>query len=250
MRLLSNTALALTRQRLVALSSATDEEGQGRSQGLFWKALEGAGEWRLDPARSFTHLRHRWDGAASAGLTSERQVSLRVEDPAAFPALHVHASIADLTPHWWTEGASIYRPLSPTRLETLARCPFRVFSERGLRLSSWKPGQRTALDVGTMAHDLMQRMLGGLEGSPHWPDAFKERHALSRTDAWTLESLLTQRWEEDSAAILSALRETPSPREREAAQACGGRPDSGPRRVLAWDLAQQLPQRGTRAVGN
>ncbi|MDE3244872.1 MAG: hypothetical protein KGN80_02205, partial [Acidobacteriota bacterium] len=92
-----NTALALTREQFVALSSATDGEGQGRSQGLFWKALEGIGEWRPDEGRSFTHLRHRWDGPASEGLSSERQLSLRVQDPAGLPALNSRVPKADLT---------------------------------------------------------------------------------------------------------------------------------------------------------
>ncbi|MBL0211893.1 MAG: PD-(D/E)XK nuclease family protein [Holophagaceae bacterium] len=238
-----NTALALTRERLVALSSATDAEGQGRSQGIFWKALEGAGEWRLDPSRSFTGLRHRWDSGAGAldGLASERQSNLCVQDPGAFPALHVHAPEADWTPGWWMEGGSEDRPLSPTRLESLARCPFRVLAERGLGLSSWRPGKRTALDVGTVAHALMQRMLEGLEDAAHWPEAFQARHALLRKDAWTLESLLQNRWEGDSEAILSALREPPSPRDRERLKLAMEALIPGLAEGLAWDLAQEGP---------
>lgn len=240
-----NTALALTRKRLVALSSTTDEEGQGRSQGLFWKALDGAGEWRPDPARSFTHLRHRWDGGdgstAAAGLTSGRQASQRLQDPAGFPALHVDAPAADLTPGWWTEGEGVDRPLSPTRLESLARCPFRVFAERGLRVSSWRPGRRTALDLGTVAHALMQRMLSGLEDAAHWPDAFKQRHSLPKTDAWTMESLLMRQWAQDGDAVLAALRDTPSPRERERLMLAVEGLVPGLAESLAWDLAQEGP---------
>lgn len=246
-----NTALALTRDCLVALSSSTDEEGQGRSQGLFWKALDGAGEWRLDPSRSFTQLRHRWDGQdgfASAGLTAERQLSLRVEDPAAFPALHTSAPSADLTPGWWTEGEGVDRPLSPTRLEALARCPFRVFAERGLRISAWKPGQRTVLDVGTVAHALMQRMLGGLEGAVHWPEAFKERHSLSRTDAWTLEALFMRCWEEEAEAIFAALRNAPSLRDRARLRLAVEGLIPGLAESLAWDLAQGSPTKEEREL--
>jgi hypothetical protein len=236
-----NTALALTREQFVALSSATDEEGQGRSQGLFWKALEGIGEWRMDEARSFTHLRHRWDGPASGGLSSERQLSLRVQDPADLPALNSCVPEADLTPGWWSEGDSAIRPVSPTRLEALARCPFRVYAEKGLRVSSWKPGKRTALDVGTVAHALMQRMLGGLEGAAHWPDAFKERHSLGSVDGWTLESLLAQSWQEAAEVILSDLREAPSKRDREILSLAveGLLPSLAD--TLAWDLAQPKP---------
>ncbi|MBL0311291.1 MAG: PD-(D/E)XK nuclease family protein [Holophagaceae bacterium] len=236
-----NTALALTWERMVALSSATDEAGQGRSQGLFWKALDGAGEWQLDRERSFTQLRHRWDGVALDGITSERQMMLRVQDPEGFPALQVGVPNGDLTPSWWIEGGSVDRPLSPTRLEALARCPFRVFAERGLRLSSWKSGKRTALDVGTVAHALMQRMLGGLENASHWPDAFKERHSLSRTDAWTLELLITDQWKEDGESILSALRDTPSPRDRERLRLAVEGLIPGLAATLAWDLAQAAP---------
>ncbi len=236
-----NTALALTRARLVALSSATNEEGQGRSQGMFWKALEGAGEWRMDPARSFTQLRHRWDGAAEPGLARDRQMSLRVQDPAAFPALHTRAPSADLTPDGWNEGASAGRSISPTRLESLARCPFRVFAERGLRISSWKVGQRTPLDLGTVAHALLQRMLGGLEGAAHWPEALKERHSLAHMDAWALESLFNQRWVEDADVILSALREPLSLRERQILTLAVESLIPGLAESLAWDLAQTDP---------
>lgn len=168
-------------------------------------------------------------------------MSLRVQDPAVFPALHTSAPGADLTPGWWTEGESAERPLSPTRLETLARCPFRVFTERGLRISSWRQGQRTALDVGTVAHALMQRMLGGLEEADHWPDAFKVRNALSGGDAWTLESLFTRRWEEDADVIFSALRDAPSPRDREILRLAVEGLIPGLAESLGWDLAQQTP---------
>ena len=236
-----NTALALTREQFVALSSATDEEGQGRSQGFFWKALEGVGEWRLDTARSFTHLRHRWDGPASAGLSSERQMSLRVQDPADFPALNTGIPRSDLTPGWWIEGESADRPVSPTRLESLARCPFRVFAEKGLKVSSWKPGKRTALDVGTVAHALMQRVLGGLEGAAHWPDAFKERHSLGSVDGWTLESLFTQSWKEDAEAILSAMHDAPSSRDGQILKLAVEGLLPGLADTVAWDLAQPKP---------
>ncbi len=243
-----NTALALTRNRLVALSSATDEEGQGRAQGLFWKAMEGAGEWRMDQTRSYTHLRHRWDGTGPGGLASERQMNLRVENPGAFPAVYSSAARGDLTPGWWAEGESVDRPLSPTRLEALARCPFRVFAERGLRISSWKPGQRTALDVGTVTHALMQRMLGGLEGAVHWPSEFTERHSLSRTDSWTLESLFIHRWEEDAEAIFAALREASSLRDRERLRLVVEGLIPGLAESLAWDLAQQEPTKDEREL--
>jgi RecB family exonuclease len=241
-----NTALALTRERFVALSSATDDEGQGRAQGLFWKALEGVGEWRMDPTRSFTHLRHRWDGAAMKGLALERQMSLRVQDPEALAAFYTSAPMADRTACWWLEGESVDRPLSPTRLETLARCPFRVFAERGLRISSWKLGKRTALDLGNVAHALMQRMLGGMEGTAHWPDAFKARHCLSQTDAWTLESLFSRLWKEDADSILSALREAPSPRDREILGLAVEGLLPGLAESLAWDLDQQGPTKEER----
>ncbi|MDE3246816.1 MAG: PD-(D/E)XK nuclease family protein, partial [Acidobacteriota bacterium] len=116
-----------------------------------------------------------------------------------------------------------------------------VYAEKGLRISSWKPGKRTALDVGTVAHALMQRMLGGLEGAAHWPDAFKERHSLLGADVWTLESLLARSWQETAEAILSGLREAPSKRDREILSLAVEGLLPGLAETLAWDLAQPTP---------
>lgn len=236
-----NTALALTRERLVALTSATDAEGNGRSQGVFWKALEGVGDWNPDAVQSRSNLRHAWDFATATALETERQVTLKVQDPSTFPALNTPAVPGDLMPDWWTEGSTQERPLSPTRLESLARCPFRVFAERGLGLSSWAKGQRTALDLGTVAHHLMQRMLEGLDGAAHWPDAFKSLHGLQNTKAWTLETILLHRWSEDESLIFSSLRDAPSARDLARLRLAIEGLLPGLAESLAWDLAQEVP---------
>ena len=47
-----NRVLALTREHLVALTAERDSEGQLRAQGPFWRALEGAEDWRFPIGRA------------------------------------------------------------------------------------------------------------------------------------------------------------------------------------------------------
>lgn len=237
-----NLALALTREGLVALSSTTGSDGKGRAQGPFWKALEGAGEWAPDPSRSHSHFRHAWDGAVPSVLESERQQSMRVQDPAEYPALHSDGPEMDRVEGWWREGQDEEHPISPTRLEALARCPFRVFGEKGLGLSSWKAGPSTALFVGTSAHKLMQLMLEDLGEAEDWPSAFLARNGLVRPTAWALNGLFMDRWNGTKEAILAESKAaTPEERQRVSLAVEGLLPNLA--ESLAWDLAQASPSK-------
>ncbi|MFN8010431.1 MAG: PD-(D/E)XK nuclease family protein [Holophagaceae bacterium] len=234
-----NAALALTRQELVALSSETDAEGRRRGQGPFWQALAGAGAWTPSAARCASHLRHRWQAGVASSLERERQASLRLEDPETLPALRIEAPQPDRVPGWWREGLEADHPVSPTVLEDLARCPYRVFAARGLKLDPWAPGPSAPLGLGVAVHGLLQALLEGLGDAPHWPEAFLERHGLPRPEAPALEILLTACWRARGAGFLDPLRlgETESGVVARGVEAL--LPDLAA--VLAWDLAQTGP---------
>jgi len=202
-----NRLLALTRSQVVALSAERDAAGQRRAQGPFWRALDGAGPWGPDLAQAASGLRWRWETGGADALTRERQGALRAlaADPEAAAARTAPA--ADRVPGLWTHGDSIERPLSPTLLEGLARCPFRVHAERHLKLASWDAGVTHPLNLGTLAHRLMEDLLQGLEGEPHWPAGFLERHGLAAPSAAALLALLKARWAAGGEAWLAELRD-------------------------------------------
>ncbi len=234
-----NAALALTRQELVALSAETDAEGRRRGQGPFWQALDGAGAWTPPSDRCASNLRHRWQAGAASTLERERQASLRLEDPGTLPALRIEAPPRDRVPGAWTEGLDDAHPVSPTVLEGLARCPFRVFAERILGLDVWPPGPAAPRGIGTAAHGLLQALLEGLETAPHWPAAFLARHGLSRPGASALEAILEAAWRERGDTLLGRLRlgDVEAGLVRRGVEAL--LPDLAA--VLAWDLAQEEP---------
>lgn len=188
-----NRALALTRDRLVALSAERDGEGQLRAQGPFWRALDGAATWTPACEHAASLGRWRWEAAESDALTRARQASLRGGS----------APVADHLPGLWLKGLSAEAPLAPTLLEGLARCPFRVFGERHLKLRP--EGELHALHLGTLAHGLLEALLRGLEGAAHWPVAFLEREGLEAFSTAAVEALLHARWEASKAVSLGAL---------------------------------------------
>jgi hypothetical protein len=234
-----NAVLALTRQELVALSAETDAEGRRRGQGPFWQALDGAGAWTPPLDRCASHLRHRWQAGAASLLEHERQASLRLEDPGTLPSLRIEAPLRDRLPGAWTEGLDDAHPVSPTVLEGLARCPFRVLAERVLDLDVWPPGPATSRGIGTAAHGLLQALLEGLDTAPHWPAAFLARHGLPRPGAPALEAVLEAAWREGGDTFLGRLRlgEVEAGLVRRGVEAL--LPDLAA--VLAWDLAQAEP---------
>ncbi len=188
-----NRVLALTRERLVALSAERDADGQLRAQGPFWRALDGAATWAPPSDRAASLGRWRWEAAEPDALTRARQASLR---GGSVPE-------GDHLPGLWLKGLSAEAPLAPTLLEGLARCPFRVLGERHLKLRA--EGEAHALHLGTLAHGLLEAMLRGLEGAAHWPAAFLEREGLEAVSAAAVEALLHARWEVSKAEALGAL---------------------------------------------
>lgn len=202
-----NRLLALTRREVVALSAARDAEGQRRAQGPFWRALDGAGAWAPEPARATSVLRWRWEAGEPDALTRARQAALGVAAPGPEAAAGRTAPEADQVPGLWIHGDAPEHPLSPTLLEGLARCPFRVHAERHLGLASWDTEASHPLNLGTLVHHLLEDLLQGLAGEPHWPTAFRERHGLAEPSTAALLALLKARWAAGGEAWLAALKD-------------------------------------------
>ena len=202
-----NRLLALTRRQVVALSAARDAAGQRRAQGPFWRALEGAGGWAPEEATAASRLRWRWEAGDADALTQNRQAALRVQAANPEAAMGRTAPEADRLPGLWTHGDAAGQPLSPTLLEGLARCPFRVHAERHLKLASWDTGVTHPLNLGTLAHRLMEDLLQGLEGERHWPTAFLARQGLGDPSAAALLALLKARWGAGGEAWMADLRD-------------------------------------------
>jgi hypothetical protein len=243
-----NAALALTRERLVALSADQDAEGRRRAQGPFWRALEGAGGWAPSPVRCASWLRRRWLAGEADALERSRQTCLRVQDPEALPALSTAVPEPDQVPGVWRKGGSPEHAISPTTVEGLARCPFRVFAQHCLRLEASSAGPTAPLPLGSAVHSLLQGLLKDLHESGHWPAAFLARHGLPGASAPDLEGLLEAVWAHQGPAILERLDLDP------AATGVVGRAVAellpGLAAVLAWDLAQAEPQPQEREAFN
>lgn len=226
-----NRALALTGECLVALSSERDVEGQRRAQGPFWHALEGAGDWAPAPDRAASLLRWRWEAGEPDTLTRGRQSALLA------PETSVEQ---DLAPDLWSKGDSAETPLAPTLLEGLARCPFRVFAEKHLQLGAPDGEDAHILKLGTLAHRLMEALLGEVVGEPHWPAAFLERHGIEVPSASALLPLFLERWRRDGEGWRRAQGPTSA---AETARLCLAVEELLPAmaEVLAEDLHQDLP---------
>jgi len=223
-----NRVLALTRERLVALSAERDSEGQLRAQGPFWRALDGAAPWQPGAVRTASRLRWRWEAPEPDPLTCDRQASLQ---GAAAPA-------ADRTPGLWSKGSSPELPIPPTLLEALARCPFRVLAERHLKLRP--PGEDHALHLGTLTHRLMEALLAGLEGAHHWPAAFLEREGLAVASTAGLLARLQLVWKSAQEAWLAELGPL-SPAERQRLRLAVEELLPAMAEVLEEDLGQSMP---------
>lgn len=196
-------ALALTRRYFVALSSERDGEGRLRGQGPFWTALEGAGDWAPEPSAAASALRCRWEAPRPDALTSARQqaVALGIPGPATTLARAVPAE--DRVDWVGLKGDSAERPVSPTFLQALATCPFRAWVDRGLGLPVWTEDGGTLLRTGQLAHALVEALLAGLEGAPHWPEALRDRHGLGDFSEASLLGCLRDLWEARAEAWLS-----------------------------------------------
>lgn len=198
-------ALALTRRAFVALTSDRDAEGRLRGQGQFWTALEGAGAWQPDPDQAASTLRVRWAQASPDPLTSARQraVGLGLPGPATTLARSIPAE--DRTPWTSLPGDSAENPISPTLLEALARCPYRAHAEKALRLQVWTEDGSVGLELGTLAHALLEGILSGLEGEPHWPAALMATRGLPDLSEAALLACLRDIWEARREALLAGM---------------------------------------------
>ncbi|MBI3130194.1 MAG: PD-(D/E)XK nuclease family protein [Acidobacteria bacterium] len=201
-------ALALTRERLVALSPAQDEEGRVKAQGPFWNALEGAGEGSPDGARFHSRLRERWEALAADPV---REARARATQARTAPeALGAEAPDFDRSPglrERWMKGRAA---LSPTALEGLATCPFRSVAERAWGLQTFDARSRLRMAVGTLAHAVLEAALLPFVGVPDWPAAFRE--ALGLTPAAGPEDLLPHLealWRAGAPEWFAALRDVP-----------------------------------------
>lgn len=170
-----NKVLAMTRERLVVLSPAQDEQGRLKSQGPFWTALEGAAPWRPEAALH-SRLRWRWEGHDPSPRPQARATAAQARP--ASEALLAAAPPFDLAPGLraaWLKGQD---SASPTALEGLAKCPFRSLAERVWGLQSFDARTRMSMAVGILVHHLLEEALAPFVGVEDWPAAFQTALAL------------------------------------------------------------------------
>lgn len=196
-----NKALAMTRERLVALSPAQDEDGRMKAQGPFWNALEGAAAWQAQPATVHSRLRWRWEGhegdpvAEARAMAAQARPALEALDTAA-PAFD---RAAGLRQAWLKERDCA----SPTALEALAKCPFRSMAERVWGLQSFDARSRMAMAVGILVHHVMEEALLPFLGQKDWPAAFQSSLGSATTE--DLLPHLQALWLEHQATWLGGL---------------------------------------------
>jgi len=198
-----NKVLAMTRERLVVLSPAQDEDGRMKAQGPFWTALEGAETWRPDTVLH-SRLRWRWDGH-----DPEPRHQARAAAAQARPAPEALLAVApdfDHAPNLraaWLKGQE---SASPTALEGLAKCPFRSVAERVWGLQTFDARSRMSMAVGILVHHVMEETLKPFVGMEDWPAAFQT--ALGLGDGAGAEDLLPQLqtlWMDHQSQWLAAL---------------------------------------------
>jgi PD-(D/E)XK nuclease superfamily len=180
-----NKVLAMTGERLLALSPAQDKEGRMKAQGPFWNALEGAGAWR--PSSGIhSRLRWLWEGHESDPVAQARATAaIARPEPETLTAASPESDRLAEVRSAWLKG----RPCaSPTALEGLASCPFRSLAERVWGLRSVDPAGRLSMAVGTLAHRVMEQALTPFIGLKDWPSAFLE--ALGVTSEVGAEAVL------------------------------------------------------------
>jgi len=196
-----NKVLAMTRQHLVALSPAQDESGRNLAQGAFWTAIEGAAEWTLDANTCYSRLRWNWDGAHRAELADDRSKSARAIGPEAIfnssapdedRILGLRVALQNQKPY-----------ISPTVLESLARCPFRAVADRVWHLDTSDAAGLLQRAVGTVTHNLLQSLYQPVLLTPDWPAAFVANNNLKDTSADTLEYLVNDYWQKNQNDWLS-----------------------------------------------
>jgi hypothetical protein len=190
-----NKMLATTRQCFVALSPAQDQAGRKLAQGPFWSAIEGAGQWGADPANCFSFLRSAWDGAQRSELADSRSKSAQAKGAGA--RFESAAPDSDLAPNIRQALQNHTLHISPTVLESLARCPFRTIAERVWRLGEDETASAVAKNVGIIVHRLLQAMFQPVLDAPDWPGAFAAHYKAPDTRIAVLEGLVSGLWEKN-----------------------------------------------------
>jgi len=171
-----NKVLAMTRERLVALSPAQDEDGRPLAQGPFWTALEGAAPWRPGAALH-SRLRWRWEGHVPAPRPQARATAAQAR-PAAEALLAV-APHFDHAPGLRAAWLKNQESASPTALEGLAKCPFRSVAERVWGLQTFDARTRMSMAAGILVHHVMEEALAPFVGAENWPAAFQTALGLA-----------------------------------------------------------------------
>jgi len=192
-----NKVLAMTKQRLTALSPAQDESGRNVAQGSFWTAIEGAAKWQLDSDVCASNLRWYWNGCRRTELADDRSKSARAIGT---DALFVSgAPSADLMPGLRAILQNQTSHISPTVLESMARCPFRTIAERVWRLEPYTGdmASRVSTFIGTIMHRILQSLFQPVLGASDWPEAFQAHNNLTDAEIAPLENLVHACWQEN-----------------------------------------------------
>ncbi|MFN7957877.1 MAG: PD-(D/E)XK nuclease family protein [Holophagaceae bacterium] len=213
-----NKALAMTSERLLALSPSQDEEGRLQAQGPFWTALEGAAAFVPRTDRVASGLRWRWEGRDPDARAEARAEAAQARTPEA--ALLAEAPAEDRCPglrEAWMKGQDA---VSPTALEGLAQCPFRSLAERVWRLQTFDAGSRLRMARGTLVHHVMEAALQPFLGLEDWPGAFLAAHGLGpETGPEDLLPALLALWEAHRETWLAELSDLPLEQRPQAALA-------------------------------
>ncbi|MCL1893735.1 MAG: PD-(D/E)XK nuclease family protein [Holophagaceae bacterium] len=187
-----NKVLAMTKQHLVALSPSQDDSGRKVSQGPFWVAIEGAGDWEPNKNTCYSDIRWAWDGFYRKEYIDNRSISAKV--------LGAEAMFSSKAPN--DDHLTNIRPtlqnqqkyISPTMLESLASCPFRTIAERVWKLGADDASSQIPTTVGTIAHKILQSILLPFLNIPNWPNTFVQHFQLPNFRSENLENLVMEHW--------------------------------------------------------
>ena len=202
-----NKLLSMTRERLVVLSPAQDEEGRMKAQGPFWNALEGAGSWMPHPTSIHSRLRWLWEGREEGTYAEARAKAAMARPEKEAPTAHAAEPdrMTDVRSAWLKGRTAA----SPTALEGLAKCPFRSMAERVWGLVSFDASSRLSMAVGILAHHVLEGILTPLVGIQDWRSAFLKEQGLSpEAGAEALLPALRTLWESHRDTWLDGLGDT------------------------------------------
>lgn len=192
-----NKVLAQTTDDFLALYSERDHKEESQAPSVFWRALEGSGNLNTDPSSPVSHLGYRWQFSVGDKLSIERQQSI----------LSVKSECAsDRVPHQWKEGLTEENPISPTRLQSLTDCRFKVFGEKILNLRSPQDSNQLAAVSGTLVHKLMEKIYTlpnqPEAWSPHLHRAYLASRSVDASDPMSICNDIKLFWEEHCEALM------------------------------------------------